>query len=125
MLDYFNTLFCGQRVNVVGVVNCLSNRVTADHNSRLIGQFHADEVKASIFSMHSDKSPAPDGLNPSFFQHFWDIIGQYFTDTCLSILTTGQFPRGLNDTQIVLITTMINFRPISLCNVLYKIVAKI
>lgn len=119
MLDYFNTLFCGQRVNVVGVVNCLSNRVTADHNSRLIGQFHADEVKATIFSMHSDKSPAPDGLNPNFSQHFWDIIGQYFTDTCLSILTTGQFPGGLNDTLIVLITTMSNFRPISLCNVLY------
>jgi hypothetical protein len=43
---------------------------------------------------------------------------------------TGIMPKGVNETTIVLIPkvddpeTLGNFRPISLCNVIYKIVSK-
>lgn len=49
---------------------------------------------------------------------------------CLKILNKGMSLEPLNATNIVLIlkvsqpTNLINFKPISLCNVLYKIVSK-
>ena len=49
----------------------------------------------------------------------------------LNILRTGVIPDGLNDTYICLIPKvncpqkMTEFRPISLCNVVYKLVSKV
>jgi len=52
-------------------------------------------------------------------------------DYVLNILRTGVIPNDLNDTYIYLIPKincpqkMTEFRPISLCNVIYKIVSKV
>ena len=78
-----------------------------------------------------DKSPSPDGMNPAFFQKYWHIVGSKVSSTCLSVLTHNIMPDGFNDTHIVLIPkkqhveSMGDLRPISLCNVIYKIVAKV
>lgn len=53
------------------------------------------------------------------------------TQAVLSSLNTGQFPNDLNHTHVVLIPKMKNpvkvadFHPISLCNVIYKLISKI
>nr|DAD19321.1 TPA_asm: hypothetical protein HUJ06_020784 [Nelumbo nucifera] len=81
--------------------------------------------------MHLDKSPGPDGLNPTFYQKFWPLIGKDIFQAVVSWLSREEFPASLNDTTIVLIPkcespkTMKDLRPISLCNVLYKIVSKV
>lgn len=80
--------------------------------------------------MHPDKSPGPDGLNPAFFQYFWNIIGTDVSHSCLHILSSRSMPTHLNDTLVVLIPkkkipeSMNEVRPISLCNVLMKIITK-
>ena len=79
--------------------------------------------------MHPDKSPGPDGMNPPFFQQFWHVIGKDVCGSCLDVLSNSKIPEGMNDTQIVLIPkkkvqSLGDLRPISLCNVIYKIVAK-
>ena len=51
--------------------------------------FGNDEVKEAIFSMHPNKSSAPDGLNPAFFQKNWGIVGLDVTSACISILEEG------------------------------------
>ena len=81
--------------------------------------------------MHPTKSPGPDGMSPIFFQRYWDIVGLYVVDCVLNILRTCVIPYGLNDTYICLIPKvncpqkMTEFRPISLCNVIYKLVSKV
>ena len=81
--------------------------------------------------MHPDKSPGPDGMNPSFFQKHWDIVGASVVDSCLMFLNEGFLPNGINDTLICLIPKKNNpekmgdLRPISLCNVIYKVVSKV
>ena len=81
--------------------------------------------------MHPDKSPGPDGLNPAFYQKIWSIVGKGIIAACLSVISLGVLPAGFNDTQLILIPkkqqveVMGDLRPISLCNVIYKIVAKI
>jgi hypothetical protein len=85
----------------------------------------------AIFSMKSDKCPGPDGFNPEFYQHFWNLCGQEIFKDCCSWLTTGIFPSTLNMTDIALIpkgdvqTSMKDWKPIALCNVIYKLVAKV
>ncbi|KAL4273256.1 hypothetical protein GQ457_13G013200 [Hibiscus cannabinus] len=66
-----------------------------------------------------------------FYQKYWHIVGNDVTCFCLSVLDGASDIEQLNNTQIFLIPKVSNpedltqFRPISLCNVLYKIVAKV
>ncbi|KAK2383934.1 hypothetical protein QL285_071338 [Trifolium repens] len=81
--------------------------------------------------MHPDKAPGPDGFNPAFYQHFWSVCGDDIFEAAREWLDRGYFPSNLNDTNICLIpkcdnpTSMKELRPISLCNVLYKMVSKV
>ncbi|PNX71244.1 ribonuclease H, partial [Trifolium pratense] len=78
-----------------------------------------------------DKAPGPDGFNPAFYQHFWDLCGNDVFEAAQEWLERGFFPSSLNETNICLIpkcenpTTMKDLRPISLCNVLYKMISKL
>ncbi|KAA3479296.1 reverse transcriptase [Gossypium australe] len=59
-----------------------------------------------------------------------NIVGKNVTEYCLEILNGEKGVEAVNNTDIVLIpriphsSTLVNFRPISLCSVIYKIVAK-
>jgi hypothetical protein len=65
-----------------------------------------------------------------FYLSAWSWIGDDVTNLVRNFYTTGIIPPHLNDTQIALIPKKIapqlptDFRPISLCNVVYKIIAK-
>ncbi|XP_019177676.1 PREDICTED: uncharacterized protein LOC109172888 [Ipomoea nil] len=80
--------------------------------------------------MGRDKSPGPDGMNPGFYQAFWDLVGKDVTDFVLNCLSQSSFPLELNDANIVLIPKkaapelVADLRPIALCNVVYKVMAK-
>jgi hypothetical protein len=77
------------------------------------------------------KALRPDGFNAGFFQKNWEIMGLEVCQTILYILNSGEISEELNSTYIALIPKMKNmlnvtkFRPISLCNMLYKIVSKV
>ncbi|MCI00450.1 RNA-directed DNA polymerase (Reverse transcriptase), partial [Trifolium medium] len=81
--------------------------------------------------MHPDKAPGPDGFNPAFYQHFWNICGDDIFEATKEWLERGYFPSSLNETNICLVpkcenpVSMKDLRPISLCNVLYKMVSKL
>ncbi|XP_010484806.1 PREDICTED: uncharacterized protein LOC104763089 [Camelina sativa] len=92
--------------------------------------FLATEVEFSIRCMGKYKAPGPDGFQPIFYQHCWDMVGTSVTRFVLDFFETGVLPRELNDALVVLIAkvvkpeNMAQFRPISLCNVLFKIITK-
>ncbi|XP_048637537.1 uncharacterized protein LOC125609952 [Brassica napus] len=100
-------------------------------NDSLTAPISEWEVKLALFAMHPDKAPGPDGMTALFYQQFWDIVKQDLTLMVNKFLFEGHIANGLNDTNICLIpkTTkpndMAQFRPISLCNVSYKIVSKV
>lgn len=80
--------------------------------------------------MHPDKSHGPDGMSTLFFQKFWHIIGIDVTAAILQVLNEGASIDSWNETIVTLIPkvkdplTLKDFRPISLCNVCYKIVSR-
>ena len=81
--------------------------------------------------MFSKKTPGPDGFPAHFFQRHWEICGKEVTAMVLKLLNGEEEPTGVNKTLIVLILKMASpekigqFRPISLCSVIYKIASKV
>lgn len=92
--------------------------------------FTKEEVKQALFAMNPDKSQGPDGVNQGFYQSYWSIIGDRLSNFCLNCLNACHFLEGLNDAFITLIQKkhipekVADLRPIALCNVSYKIMAK-
>jgi hypothetical protein len=128
---YFDNLFKSATSAEEEVTGLMKVCVTNDDNQQLTRDFNKEEFKEALFSMHSDKAPGPDGLNPEFYKKFWDICGEEVFRTSLQWLQRGYLPDELNETNIVLIPkvdnpmSMKDLRPISLCNVLYKILSKV
>lgn len=131
MVDYFSTLFNSDIGDMDEVISCISSYVTPSANESLIRPVSMEEVLVAVFQMHPDKSPGPDGFGPGFYQHFWGVLGRDVTLFVKRFVETTRLPVKANDTFIVLIPkkvnleTMKDLRPIALCNVLYKIAAKV
>ncbi|XP_031126982.1 uncharacterized protein LOC116029213 [Ipomoea triloba] len=130
IVEYYKGIFLTNGNQIGDALDFIQPRVSQEQNDALLKPFQAEEVKEALFSMGPDKSPGPDGMNPGFYQSFWDVVGGDVTDFVLGCLGSGSFPDHLNDTNVVLIPkkqapeTVADLRPIALCNVVYKIMAK-
>ena len=77
------------------------------------------------------KALGPDGMPSVFYKQCWDVVGDKIVDEVLSVLNGGPMPEGWNETAVVLIPkvknpqSMNDLRPISLCNVVYKLISKV
>jgi len=105
--------------------------ITGAMNDDLTAPVSEWEIKLALFAMHPEKAPGPDGMTALFYQKFWDIVKEDLTLMVNKFLFEGTMANGLNDTNICLIpkvtkpNAMTQFRPISLCNVSYKIISKV
>ena len=100
-------------------------------NKDLDRPFEASEVRVALQQMESNTAPGLDGLPPLFYKQSWDKLGSEVSNAVLSVLNLGILPDTLNHTFLNLIPKVksvrrvTNFRPISLSNVLYKLIAKV
>ena len=130
--DYFKGLFLTSNPSHIEEVLATIPQVVSDSmNSDLMKNFTRQEVDAALKSMAPLKAPGPDGMPPIFFQHYWDSIGDDVSCAVLSCLNSGIIPASLNQTFITLIPKskspekVFEFRPIALCNILYKLISKV
>lgn len=106
-------------------------RCSDEERSMLTKPVLEEEIREVIFHMPSNKAPGPDGYTTEFFKASWSIIGKDLTIAVQSFFQKGFLPKGLNATILALIpkkeaaTEMKDYRPISCCNVLYKVISKI
>ena len=75
-------------------------------------------------------APGPNGMSSIFYETFWHIIGSDVTEAVLTALNTSHVPAILNSTFIALIPIIepkkvSDFKAISPCNVVYKLIAKV
>ena len=130
--DYFQWLFTLARPCYnERVLEAVDHVVTPKMNHHLIQPYTTEEVKRALFQMHPSKSPGLDGMSPFFFQKYWHVVGGDVTNVVLSVLHSGHFLKKMNYTHIVLIPRknelqyMSAFCPISLENVISRIVSKV
>ncbi|KAK9985511.1 hypothetical protein SO802_030462 [Lithocarpus litseifolius] len=90
-----------------------------------------EENKAALWSLKASKAPGPNGLHVAFFQRFWLIVGDSVKAEVKKVFVEKKVPSYLNKTHIAIIPKVLepetigNYRPISLCNTVYKIITKI
>ena len=112
-------------------LNAVQSKVTNDMQKFLSSEFTTEEVKVALFQMGPTKAPGPDGMNALFYQKFWHVVGNNVVLAVLDFLNNGNMLPDINHTNIVLVPKVKNpermseFRPISLCNVIYKIISKV
>jgi hypothetical protein len=133
-VEYFQTLFTSSNPGVECINSCLAGLeavITDDMNELLMEDFLPDEVFQALQQMYPTKVPGPDGMSAIFYQTYWEVVGPEVTQAILSILHSGYMLRKINYTHIALVPKIKNpekmsdFRPISLCNVIYKVVSKV
>lgn len=126
-VEYFKGIFTGE------------GNVTPQHGSRVISDVQnaglTKELEFDEFSRRSRKCTQTncpgDGFSPALFQHLWALLGKEIFESCKGWLRDCSFLPGLNNTTLVLIPKknnverMTDVRHIALCNVLYKILAKV
>lgn len=133
--DYFQNLFISQedhgelRASIVeeAVTPCISQET----NENLVRPPTPEEIRQACFAIHADKAPGPDGFSASFFQANWSTVGEKIVMEIQNFFSSGDLPRNINHTHVRLIPKITSpkkvsdFRPIALCSVYYKIIAKL
>jgi len=90
-----------------------------------------EEIHTALHQMAPMKAPGPDGYSICFYQHNWAIVHIEVCSAIFHFFHTGKLDSNLNKTHIALIPKseqpecVSEFRPISLCDVLYKITSKV
>eukprot|EP00253_Pinus_taeda_P011019 PITA_11019 len=105
--------------------------ITEEHNLLLLKPISLQEVENAVHQLKAGKAPGPDGFTSNFFQHFWDLVKwEVWQVVEESRMLRWMFP-GMNPTFIALVpkveesNTPDKYRPIALCNIIYKIVSKV
>ncbi|CAA7059442.1 unnamed protein product [Microthlaspi erraticum] len=105
-------------------------QLTSDEIDSLRKPFTEEEIVMAVRQMGSYKAPGPDGFQPVFYQKCWEEVGASVKRFVLEFFQTGSLPQDTNDALVVLIPKVASqekiqqLRPISLCNVLFKIITK-
>lgn len=77
------------------------------------------------------KTPGLDGIPPLFYQRYWDIVGPNVVQFVKESFKKAEFEQGLNNVMTTLIPKLEHpelisqFRPISVCNVIIKVISKV
>ncbi|KAK4384693.1 hypothetical protein Sango_3035400 [Sesamum angolense] len=109
-----------------------ARHILTDEEARaIIRPVTIDEVKTAFFDIEEDKAPGPDGFSSGFFKAAWPVVGGEVSNAIIDFFKTGRLLKQLNATMLTLIpkvrtpNSVADLRPISCCNVIYKVITKI
>jgi hypothetical protein len=129
--DFFQDLYkADPSVNPHVVLQYFQPCISEDVHSELCKDITSEEISDALFQIGPLKAPSPDGFPARFFPQNWEVTKVDVISTVQHFFQTGQMPEGVNDTTIVLILkktdpeVLKDFRPNSLCNVIYNVVSK-
>jgi hypothetical protein len=106
--------------------------IIIEEENALLSSIHAeDEILDALTSLGSTKAPGPDGFTALFFQKYWDIVREDVLQ-CIWLFFNRNFLQRIQNHSFIALVPKLSgshtghqFRPISLCNIVYKIISKI
>ena len=90
-----------------------------------------EEFSAVVGHLSTNRAPGINGFNGGFYQVAWPIISTDLLDAINNVLRSGHLLPQVNHTVLCLVPkkavpeSVDDYRPIALCNILYRILAKL
>lgn len=129
---FYRDLFSSSRDPISpSQLDMIDTRLDASMVAEFTKPYVMEEISLALKEMHPHKSPGPDGLPTFFYKKYWNLVGEEISAVVLKFLNGVSMPEELNHTLVVLIpkvrkpVDMKDLRPISLCNVSYKLISKV
>lgn len=113
------------------IITNVPKLITVEQNELLLHLIMQQEVDTAMQQLKEGKAPGPDRFTTTFFHSFWDLIKEEVWQVVEELRTEHWLLPSLNSTFMALIPkeeitrTPDKFRPISLCNVIYKVITKV
>ena len=138
IVNYYSKLYKGETHNK-DTINDMSDYVTSKKINRLSneskqlceGLITHDECKRAIFAMQKNKAPGSDGISIEFYQMFWPHLKDFLVESLNECYITGMMTDSQRKGLITLLFKkgdcryLKNWRPITLLNNDYKIIAAV
>ena len=131
LADHFRSFFRRGPPNSWRWTGAGASTLSSHQQQKLMGPFLEDEVRAAICGLNAEGAPGPDGIPVFFYKDCWARVGpdvmalmeEFYAGTC-------RMDR-INRAYITLLPKISgaervgDFRPISLSNSIYLIIAKV
>ncbi|XP_077251955.1 uncharacterized protein LOC143891210 [Tasmannia lanceolata] len=131
LVSYFKNMLNSQPPDQILSTPEPSRTISAAVAEELTAEFSSEEIEAVINSSKEDKAPGPDGFNGHFFKNLWYLVGTDTIEAIQKFFKSGKLLTEMNATFILLIpkcsgaSSPDQYRPISLCNFIYKVITKL
>eukprot|EP00253_Pinus_taeda_P006377 PITA_06377 len=118
-------------VEIINVANHFPRFVNEEDTKELFAPVTTEELESTLKWFKKDKSPGQDGWTIEFYLALYELLGPDLLKVVEESRSTGTLYHAINSTFIALIpksnstSSFKDYRPISLCNCLYKIISNI
>ncbi|XP_026383730.1 uncharacterized protein LOC113279243 [Papaver somniferum] len=123
LVKYYKEKFEFQDVSIEeSLIKSIPEVITSEDQQMLEKIPEEEEIKETIFSIHPDSSPGPDGFSGCFYRACWHIIKEDVVQAVQFCWSRKFIPKGLNSNFLVLLPKVEGakapnqFRPIGLSN---------